>query len=171
MKGNIVRIGPKTKGYGFILGEDGNDYFLHISKLSGCIWEELTEGDEVFFEPLQRDKLIAINVQKYKNEKGEISKESEKQVYAGINPMVKLYSFQEAEKQIVRTLAKTFYVTNGGTEIHLGATSKYRYCLVKPTALFGEKFNLKREMVVVFSDYEKFEPRTFDAIAEVFIKN
>lgn len=171
MKGNIVRIEPKTKGYGFILGEDGNDYFLHISKLSGCIWEELTEGDEVFFEPLQRDKLIAINVQKYKNEKGEISKESEKQVYAGINPMVKLYSFQEAEKQIVRTLAKTFYVTNGGTEIHLGATSKYRYCLVKPTALFGEKFNLKREMVVVFSDYEKFEPRTFDAIAEVFNRN
>ncbi|MFR7573665.1 MAG: cold-shock protein [Blautia faecis] len=42
--------------YGFILGEDGNDYFLHISKLSGCIWKELTEGDEVFFEPLQRDK-------------------------------------------------------------------------------------------------------------------
>ena len=33
MKGNIVRIGPKTKGYGFILGEDGNDYFLHIMVL------------------------------------------------------------------------------------------------------------------------------------------
>ena len=48
MKGNIVRIGPKTKGYGFILGEDGDDYFLHISKLCGCIWEELAEGDEVF---------------------------------------------------------------------------------------------------------------------------
>ena len=31
MKGNIVRIGPKTKGYGFILGEDGNDPMSRFS--------------------------------------------------------------------------------------------------------------------------------------------
>lgn len=92
-------------------------------------------------------------------------------MYAGINPMVKLHSFQKDERQIIRTLSKTFYVTNGGEEIRLGATSKYRYCLIKPTDLFGEKFNLQREMVVIFSDYRKFEPRTFDAIAEVFNRN
>lgn len=64
MKGNIVRIGPKKRGYGFILGEDGKDYFLHISKLCGCVWEELSEGDQVFFEPINSDKLVAINVKK-----------------------------------------------------------------------------------------------------------
>lgn len=169
MKGNIVRIGSKR--YGFILGEDGNDYFLHISKLYGCIWEELSEGDEVFFNPSQNkdNKFVAVKVQKYKEIEAQMPKG--KGVYAGINPMVKLESFKKTERHIVETLAKTFYVTNGGTEIVLGTTSKYRYCLVKPTELFGEKFNLKREMVVVFSDYEKFEPRTFDAIAEVFKRN
>lgn len=95
----------------------------------------------------------------------------ESQVYAGINPMAKLSSFSEKEKLIIKTLAKTFYVTNGGEEIRLGATSKYRYCLIKPTDLFGEKFNLRREMVVIFSAYRKFEPRTFDAIADVFDRN
>lgn len=171
MKGNIVRIGPKKRGYGFILGEDGKDYFLHISKLCGCVWEELSEGDQVFFEPINSDKLVAINVKKYIEESNQASDNFENQVYAGINPMVKLFSFQEKERQIIKTLAKTFYVTNGGEEIRLGATSKYRYCLIKPTDLFGEKFNLRREMVVIFSDYRKFEPRTFDAIAEVFNRN
>lgn len=55
--------------------------------------------------------------------------------------------------------------------MRLGATSKYRYCLIKPTDLFGKKFNLRREVVVVFSAYRKFEPRTFDAIADVFDRN
>ena len=168
MKGNIVRIG--RKGFGFILGEDGKDYYFHVSKITDCIWEELGEGDQVFFDPIRNDKLVAINVSKY--EKTIISEVTlDNQVYAGLNPMVKLESFDDDENQIIETLAKTFYVTNGGEEIRLGATSKYRYCLVKPTELFGEKFNLRREMVVIFSQYSKFEPRTFDAIAEVFNRN
>lgn len=57
MKGNIVRIGPKKNGYGFILGEDGKDYFLHISKLCGCVWEELSEGDQVFLNHIIGESL------------------------------------------------------------------------------------------------------------------
>ena len=172
MKGNIIRIGSKSKGYGFILGEDKKDYFFHITNLRGCVWEELSEGDQVFFDAFKSgDKQVAVNIKKYIDTPNTKLNRNECQVYAGINPMVNLHQFKEDEKQIIRTLAKTFYVTNGGNEIRLGATSKYRYCLVKPTDLFGEKFNLRREMVVIFSDYSKFEPRTFDAIAEVFNKN
>ncbi len=172
MKGNIIRIGSKSKGYGFILGEDKKDYFFHITNLRGCVWEELSEGDEVFFDAFKSgDKQVAVNIKKYIDTPNTKLNRNECQVYAGINPMVNLHQFKEDENQIIRTLAKTFYVTNGGNEIRLGATSKYRYCLVKPTDLFGEKFNLRREMVVIFSDYSKFEPRTFDAIAEVFNKN
>ncbi len=172
MKGNIVRIGSKLKGYGFILGEDKKDYFFHITNLRGCVWEELSEGDQVFFDAVKTDdKQFAKNVKKYIDTHNPKLSRNECQVYAGINPMVKLQQFKEEENQIIKTLARTFYVTNGGNEIRLGATSKYRYCLVKPTDLFGEKFNLRREMVVIFSDYSKFEPRTFDAIAEVFNKN
>lgn len=36
------------KGFGFILGEDGNSYFIHSSKLQG---EYLDKGYYVFFKP------------------------------------------------------------------------------------------------------------------------
>lgn len=42
-----------NKGYGFILGEDGNTYFVHTSKLYG---EYLDKGYYVFFKPYQTDK-------------------------------------------------------------------------------------------------------------------
>ncbi|MDY4616656.1 MAG: cold shock domain-containing protein [Lachnospiraceae bacterium] len=42
-----------NKGYGFILGEDGNTYFVHTSKLYG---EYLDKGYYVFFKPYKTDK-------------------------------------------------------------------------------------------------------------------
>lgn len=42
-----------NKGYGFILGEDGNTYFVHTSKLYG---EYLDKGYYVFFKLYQTDK-------------------------------------------------------------------------------------------------------------------
>lgn len=170
MKGNIVRK-IKDKGYGFILGEDGKDYFFHMSKLSYCSWEDIGEGDAVVFEDReQRGKLVAYKVEKYYGVSGEKKLEEEK-VYAGIHPMVNLESYSEEEKNIIGTLGKTFYVTNSGEKILLGSNSEYRYCLVKPTDFFCEQFNLKREIIVIFSEYEHFEPRTFDAISEVYKKN
>ena len=41
------------RGFGFILGEDGNTYFVHTSKLYG---EYLDKGYYVFFKPYQTDK-------------------------------------------------------------------------------------------------------------------
>lgn len=95
----------------------------------------------------------------------------EEKIYAGIHPMVNLASFSDEEKNIIKTLGKTFYVTNSGDKIVLGASSEYRYCLVKPTDFFGEQFNLRREIIVIFSEYEHFEPRTFDAISAVYKRN
>ena len=47
MKGK-VKFFDVTKGFGFIIGEDGNQYFVHSSALeSGA---SLKEGDEVSFE-------------------------------------------------------------------------------------------------------------------------
>ena len=41
------------RGYGFILGEDGNSYFIHESKLYG---EHLERGYYVFFKPYADDR-------------------------------------------------------------------------------------------------------------------
>lgn len=174
MKGNITRLMEEVKGYGFILGEDKKDYFFHKSSLKYCSWAELEEGDAVVFQPAKKNgKILAANVQKFFGEEVVSPDDIGKPVstYAGIHPSVNLESFSEEEKSIIKTLGKSFYVTNSGEKIVLGKSIEYRYCLVKPTDYFGEQFNLKREIVLIFSKYEKFEPRTFDAIAEVYRRN
>lgn len=173
MRGCIVRI-VVEKGYGFILGEDNKDYFFHMSSILHCNWSDLEEGDGVEYVPsLNNEKMVAINVKKYYSGSQDVVIEEVKQgnIYPGIHPMVALNSFNENEKKIIKTLGKTFYVTNGGENIRLGKASEYRYCLVKPTEYFGEQFNLRREIIVIFSNYECFEPRTFDAISEVYRRN
>lgn len=172
MNGNITRLMEEEKGYGFILGEDQKDYYFHVTSLSNCSWSELEEGDSVVFEKVMRNgKVSARNVQKYFGEDTKHLPYKNEVTYAGIHPLVNLDSFDEEERNIILTLGKTFYVTNSGTKITLGATTEYRYCLIKPTDYFGEQFNLKREIVVIFSRYQKFETRTFDAIAEVYKRN
>lgn len=53
MKGK-VKFFNNSKGFGFIAGEDGKEYFVHSTGLvSG---QSITEGDSVTFEIEQGDK-------------------------------------------------------------------------------------------------------------------
>jgi len=85
-------------------------------------------------------------------------------VTPGINLLVKLDHFKLEEKEIIQKLSSEWYVTNGGGEFTLGVKSKYRYFLMKPIDIFQEMFNLEREIIVIFSPFGRFEPRTLDAI-------
>jgi cold shock protein len=50
------------KGYGFVKGEDGEDYFLHHTALDKRVF--LRENDQVSFEPTETEKgKQAVNVQ------------------------------------------------------------------------------------------------------------
>ena len=50
------------KGYGFVTGEDGTDYFVHFSALPEGA--SLNENDQVTFEPADTDRgKQAQNVQ------------------------------------------------------------------------------------------------------------
>lgn len=44
------------KGYGFIVGDDEKDYFVHHSQVPEGT--ELNENDKVTFEPVETDKGI-----------------------------------------------------------------------------------------------------------------
>ncbi len=60
MKGRVNWYSPDKK-YGFIMGEDGKDYFVHASQFQGI----LNKDDEVFFNPVNGEKgMQAHNIVK-----------------------------------------------------------------------------------------------------------
>ena len=59
MQGKVKWFSHK-KAYGFILGEDGNDYFVHLTDCR----KEPVEGQDATFEPSKGAKgLAAKNVE------------------------------------------------------------------------------------------------------------
>lgn len=57
MKG-IVKFWGRIKGYGFIQGEDGTDYFVHFSNIISdkAGRKNLEKGQTVDFTPMENDK-------------------------------------------------------------------------------------------------------------------
>lgn len=89
-------------------------------------------------------------------------------VSPGIHPQIRLHDFPTEERKIIERLGKEWYITNGGAELKLGPVSTYRYILIKPADYFQQMFNIERELVLILSPYESFEPRTLDAISAAF---
>jgi CspA family cold shock protein len=55
MNGTIKRL-VADKGFGFILAEDGTEYFFHNSACAGTRFDDLHEGQAVTFEKGQGPK-------------------------------------------------------------------------------------------------------------------
>jgi AAA-like domain len=80
----------------------------------------------------------------------------------GFHRQFVLRKFTPEEQLILKRLSAEWYLTNSGTTLRLG-NSEFRYFLMKPTEIFSEMFNIERELIVVFSPYPNFEPRSLDA--------
>ena len=64
MKGKVKWFNAE-KGYGFIIGEDNNDYFVHYSQIQGEGYKSLDQDQSVSFEVVEGPKgLNASNVTK-----------------------------------------------------------------------------------------------------------
>lgn len=50
MVNGTVKWFSNEKGYGFIEAEDGNDYFVHFTGITGEGFKTLDEGEAVTFE-------------------------------------------------------------------------------------------------------------------------
>ena len=63
MTGTISKV-ISDKGFGFIQGEDRQEYFMHRSAVrNGSVFEQLREGQPVVFDAGRGDKgLLAENV-------------------------------------------------------------------------------------------------------------
>ena len=65
MKQGTVKWFNDSKGFGFISGEDGIDYFVHHTSIQGAGFKSLAEGDKVNFDIEEGPKgPKAINVVK-----------------------------------------------------------------------------------------------------------
>ena len=169
MNGNVTSIIENDRGnrtYGFILGEDGQDYFFHKNNLINCSIIQIQEGDSVEFMPVSNQqrpgRMVASNVRKRTSS----TPLAVQYANPGIHRDVELENFNQDEQTIIRMLAKALYITNGGKELTV-ASCCYRYVLVKPTKDYVVNFNLQREIPVIFSDYEVLEPRSLDVAAHV----
>jgi len=62
MNGTISKV-ISDKGFGFIQGEDRQEYFMHRSAVRDSVFEQLREGQTVVFDAGRGDKgLRAENV-------------------------------------------------------------------------------------------------------------
>jgi cold shock protein len=65
MEKGTVKWFNRTKGFGFIEREAGEDVFVHFSAITGDGFKTLEQGQQVEFEVVQGPKgLQAANVQK-----------------------------------------------------------------------------------------------------------
>ena len=164
MNGNVISIIKNNSGrltYGFILGEDNQEYFFHKSQLINCSIFRLQEGDSVEFTPALDKKSRKKQAE---NIRQRTISTSDQYANPGIHRDVDIDSFNQDEKVIVKALSKALYVTNGGKTICV-AGCYYRYFLIKPTEDYVVNFNLRREIPVILSDYELLEPRCLDVAA------
>ena len=65
MNKGTVKWFNNQKGYGFIVGEDGNDVFVHHTNIVAEGYRSLDEGQEVTYDVSVKDgKSQAVNVVK-----------------------------------------------------------------------------------------------------------
>ena len=145
--------------------QTGKSYFFHKNELDNCNIRILEEGDVVEFRIGENDRgPCAVSVRK-KYQSAKTAQEAVK-ITPGQHQNVELTHFNSDEIEIIKRLREALYITNGGGEFKIN-DSKYRYCLIKPTDDFRHMFQISREVIVVFSDYIAFEPRSLDAASYV----
>lgn len=89
--------------------------------------------------------------------------------FPGINHKARINTLLKEEKSIVTKLAKKYwYITNVITID--SAKSSYRVVFLKPVDYITQNFNLTREVVLIFSPYAAFEPRTLDVLDDERIR-
>lgn len=82
-------------------------------------------------------------------------------IYPAVNSKLGLFSGEE--RAIISMLARKYWLVTRAEKVQI-SRSEYKIILIKPNRDITTIFNLQREVIVVFSPYDKFMPRSIDAI-------
>lgn len=89
------------------------------------------------------------------------------EVQPGRHPNFDITIFEPAEQRVLRRMEQMFHLTRHG-EITVGSQkSNYRFALIKPCGQMRGILHTDREVLVVFSSYEEFQPRSIDAFDHI----
>lgn len=83
----------------------------------------------------------------------------------GIKYGLSLNPLNKDEKNIALNLATSWFITFCRTQRF--KNTEYQLLFAKPTADISESFHLTREVLVIFSEYTSFQPRTFDFVDKI----
>lgn len=89
--------------------------------------------------------------------------------YNGINRAAHLELLSPEERNIIDLLSRRLWYVTRIERKKLGECF-YNIALIKPTDDISQTFNLTREIVVIFSSYQVFEPRAFDVLDELNVQ-
>lgn len=92
------------------------------------------------------------------------------EIQPGIKPGLDKSKLLPAEMTIVDYLAAKYWYVTRIDQLTVSG-SQMRVVLIKPVDYITHSFNLLREVIVVFSSYNTFEPRALDAIEKLDIQN
>lgn len=81
----------------------------------------------------------------------------------GLRKESDLNNFSMEEVKIIKFLCERDWFITRAEKIQISQSS-YKLLLMKPSPFIKNAFNLHREIVVAFSPYDQFEPRSIDAI-------
>ncbi|MBX5206102.1 AAA-like domain-containing protein [Rhizobium sp. NZLR1] len=81
----------------------------------------------------------------------------------GIHPNFAYDIYSGEEQKIIKRFSTEWFITSGIQPLTLSEKSTYRAFLGKPCDPSANMFNLEREIIAVFSNYDEFEVRTIDA--------
>jgi CspA family cold shock protein len=57
----IVKMFDEMRGFGYITGEDGNEYFVHFGAIEGEGYRVLNEGEAVEFDIVETEHGKQVN--------------------------------------------------------------------------------------------------------------
>lgn len=84
-------------------------------------------------------------------------------IQPGRHPNFDITKFDPVEQRVLRRMEQLFHLTRDG-DVTIGKQkSNYKYALVKPCGKMRGILHTDREILVVFSSYEDFQPRSIDA--------